>query len=1444
MVIDSLHHTDGSDTWLKQGYNSIINFLFNENKPDMATQDEIDQIPCIQGGKNQSGANQPFPLILGETYYTPMYIGTPYVTIDTSKHNNGEDEYFSALYCLGQNDIEVRDFQLGIYKLASNQEGRLNGDIEIDSTTYPTSKYDTRISITALGENPIYPQKIVQENFNAQLLNVDNNPLVVRPFSARYTQRVRLEILFQSLIAYSDEGEKENATVELGFAYSLGNGFYMPLVQDGVYGWGNSSDVTIVKKENRMIGTDTYAVYSFTAKKSKQMRFALDHTFTWQNALGTIDLGDSAFEFNVVRFTPESEDNKIQDKCYFTRITSWCFNYKESMTQQGFVSQTPINGNYKTKIKTVGFKIKSGDEIQGTLNEFNCIVKAKGRTYNDVTKQWSSTTSVTSNPASMALMVMQSDYRGKYKYNDNQIDLESLGELYTHCNELRSNLNGYRYVVNGVLNSQKKTFEILSTILATANAYLVLKGTKYGVFIDKPQETPVMILNNQNILEASNSKAFEEPTHAIKAKFINSTNYYKEDTYLCVPNKYQSILPSEKNITETEFLYYTDPKRVYIKAMRLIAEKELRPEVWNRKVAIEGNLIEIGDLIELQDDTISVGIGNGAEIIEVITDSQQNIIGIKTDGEFTISQQNNYAVKVTQADGIHQPIVKTYRVTQNSQGTYTTFNFVTPISADTLYKPCFGDIVTFGIYEKETVQALCFGKKDNGDGTFNLVFVPYNEDIYNSENGNIPEFVSNVTTPIQNGMRIDNSSQYATIDDVENRFAELNSGALNIKPFTPNITECIALRDNIRVKCNVSNESLNKNVKLYIWYLSKIDGEMVKVGETSTNEFVYNFNRTTEGYPEGDELTEWDFYVKGVNVYGKESDLSQGRVVDVSNYGTWIPQSETNFTAKAMADGTGISFNWNTLAQENYYGTNEFIIEYKYKKDNEWLEPIIESTLQKFYTRYFDRTYEEYPEAQDLNNIQVTFKVRCKESGSYGGTSFYDGTLIDKTDYLTWIPTIAPSVTGDGRTCNINLKTDNSHYGTIKYQVKIKRLTSSYINPITSEEVLIQEDNDFYEINNSSSEIYTNEDSYKDVLCITPRLFSTNFNQTLPLVGQNFRGQKEEDEEEKDYPCPSNTFYQYEVIGKVFDRDYLVSTTNTEYVYYTARPTGASDLADNAITNNKLTPNCVKFENLDTGILSAENIATYGLLAKSAIIGKLNGNVQGKNNYWDLESGSFRIGNEEQFFEVRPIENDGVITDYEITLKAGNISLTSNGIDFDEDNGFEKGIYFYDENDSTLRLHLVANGIIIEKDISNDNNWTEIELKGKMYLDNKGNFILTNTKESPEPAIFVDNVNCYNFNRESFNQDENGVNSESINVTGFISNQNKFYETNKLMNGTITKTIDNTKQIFGVVKGGAIDIGDTSIYSDITDRFSLSTWCGFSDFHIPHIQINITEVEA
>jgi len=589
-----------------------------------------------------------------------------------------------------------------------------DGTINFNLYLLNTFPFDSFISATAVYENT---EQIVS-----------SNAVIAERFSAKNPRVIEIEFTLNGLISYTDEGKAEDKSVEVKIEMSLdGGSTYEPFAAiqgDGIT-YNSSTGVSKI-----------------TRQKNKVMRFVAIRTLTYEEA---INCKNRIAELRIQKLTRDStDDSNVADKVYLSAIRTWCYDYKKSLAEGKLVPQAPVIESRRNMTARLALQIDADEiEFKNQLDELNVLLTSKARTWNGT--EWSEELSPTNNPASLMLMVMEHKSRGKYAYNlSEKVDMSSLGEFYEWCNQPRieDEDDTPKFQCNGVLTNTKKTREIIDAILATARAKLILDNKRYSVWIDKPRNTPVMVLNNQNVLQATNSKSFADLQDGYKIKFVNEMTWQTDELKVLrdgvdedTPNLiYESI----------ELLFQTDAQQIYQNGRYLLACDKLRQEVWNRKVSVDGNLIDIGSLVEIQDDTISVGIGDGAEV-KSLTVVNDEIIAVNTDGNMYVDDiTKRYGIKVTCADGIHTPKVMTWEVEITNAGEQSNFVLVNPIPVSDTYKPNVGDIVSFGFYEMETTQALCFGKKDNGDGTFDLTLVPYQEGVYTADSGEIPEFDSKV----------------------------------------------------------------------------------------------------------------------------------------------------------------------------------------------------------------------------------------------------------------------------------------------------------------------------------------------------------------------------------------------------------------------------------------------------------------------------------------------------------------------------------------------------------------------------------------------------------------------------------------------------------------------------------------------------------------------------
>lgn len=979
------------------------------NNPDTTTQ----TIPQLAGAKNSSAYGKNVPLVLGRSIFTPSYCGNQYRTISGT---DGENQTFHCLYMLGYNNIEVKDIKLGMSLLSSNPNNITSGKFSKANGDYEGGRWDAEtyhIQMELQQVNPcqLYNEKVTEEQLNIELINTNGTDKLVAPrFSAKYPKKVEVEFTLNGLIGYSDSGEEQNKSVQIKILASYDGGQnYVPF--EAISGDGITYD-------------SSTGISTITRKKNKVMRFVAVKDFNKypEDKQKVLNLPDGVIEFQISRENQKDTGNNVFDTVYLSGIRTWSYDPKAD-NSNSLQSQKPVDTIRQGMTARLALEIQADEtEFKGQLEALNCILTAKGRTYSN--GSWSSTLSPTTNPASMALLLLQHPSRGKYAYTDSQIDMDAFGEFYNWCNQPRIQGvdNTPKFQCNGVITNKKKTREYLTSIIGCGRAMFLMNGRKISLWIDKPRTIPVMVLNNQNILPpASNSKDLDDIPDGYKCKFVNERTWQSDEWEIPISNP----MPSNPMYETMDMLFQTNEKQVWQNARYAYAVRKLRPESWRRKVSVDGNLIDYGSLVEIQDDTISVGIGDGAEIKELVTDNGY-ITQIKTDGNMYIDDlTQEYGIKVTCADGVHEPKVMTYKVVPSATGEQSVFTFDTPILESATYKPNEGDIISFGFLDRITTQALCFGKKDNGDGTFDLTLVPYQEGIYTADSGEIPKFKTNVSDIPQR----DRGSY--EVDKTAERFAEVNQKIDEIETGSADIGEpdditglsAIAKQDRISISWNPLGNGLQNTIKRYYVEIKKGNGNWQSLPSTTANTTEYIFNRNTDGYPEYSVLDTWKVRVKAENIYGVLAEDWTVADVNTNSYGTWIPAS-LSFDAKIPDEG-GITFSWSrptsSISGRTLYGTPRYTVTVKYADTDHSIAEQVMGTLvtSALTTKYnFDRDLSKdgYPEKvatasyKGLDKYTFILSVQNESGNLPVSSSAVTFTPSELNNYKTWIPS-APVIT-------------------------------------------------------------------------------------------------------------------------------------------------------------------------------------------------------------------------------------------------------------------------------------------------------------------------------------------------------------------------------------------------------------------------------------------------
>lgn len=1503
---------EGVFNWIGREIGNAILDLFKQ--PDIAEIGQGEQIPTISGAKNRSGANQPIPLLIGESMYTPIMLGQNYTTISGT---DGENQIFHGLYCLGYNDIDLKSVSLGIYKLSTDRHNGTSGSLDCENLepqtitenktffinarpepfikgentiryTVDVEGYDTvsinsissmivarvyetfvdsfigngiiygqevtptvtiignQIVITATVPNTkyftvfgyvtanvtlkekkgivhydrdkylqalelqqsanendeyeevsLYPQKVVQENFGTELMHFeDADPLYLQPFSAKYPQKVELEVQFQNLIYFHSNGDKDYDTVELCVGYSLDGGVtFQPF-----NAFSSSGGITVTDEGTVTDSQGTYRKTKFRGKKNKMMRFVASMEFDFDDVFnipeGTVKCKNNVIEFKIWRSSVDVSptNSKHQYKCYFSAIRTWCYDYKETLKQyldegtEELVVQRPIIEKYRDMTARLGFEIRAGEEIKGTIDELNVLMMSRAR-YCTITVEngekvytWSDIdqTTPTNNPASLALMVLQHQMRREYAYigeqgeEDKYFDMDSFGRFYEWCEQTDTELinsDGRKYTANGVLSRQMKTIDLVNQILSCGHGKLVIEGNRYAVLYDKPDELPVMVLNNQNILEAKSTKNFLDDIDGYSCKFIDCLNDYQEDTQIFVPKdltdpespNYKD--PSDYKLESIEVPWITDVKRAYRLCMYTLACRKLRPESWEVKMSVDGNLLNVGSLVSYQSDVIAVGIGDGAQIADVITE-EGDITSIVVDYGFNVTDTTKtYGIKVQHSDPINGVKVRVYELASfSTTGTKTLLTFAEPIDSATVIKPSVNDIVSFGIYDKITTDAIVLTKKSNNDGTFTFTLVPYQNNIYEAELGTIPEFETNVTSAKDAGVEVSEELPPVTLDQVgEVAEAVMNEGS-DTPPSAPTNLTAVAEEIGVQLKWTpVAQNGLNNTIKHYVVEISKDAGETwTELGTTFNSDYMYVFKRTGEGadgYPEVDDFDDWLFRIKAVNIYGYSSSYVEEEV-DTDNYGTWyIP--ELSVTTEILDRTVIITAVYG--GSQNVYGKIKTGVRIK-RNGNTY--PVGDTEHPTF--------NEILGITPDSNWHTPEFSKNVQPSENYDYEDNY------RKDTETVFETSSNKI--------------------------------SHTLPLIGQTPRIFKAGNVPVLDSNNNSVYT-----KDVPDVSTIPLSPSAGDVVHLTA-----------EQEGYIKDAYYLYENSVWVQVYSRQvivptsylYEISMSNGVHTTYATDPIGIEALPTNIAD---IVHSHEHYKDLYVEKLSAIN-ANIGMITQGGM-----GSFEDMMNCWALSDlspedsgtlngvmrGTFRVGDENEYFRVTPHKRQDGTRYYSIELKAGNIELSS---DVPENStvDFTNGTFVYSA-DRLTRMKLAPQGITVQKYTGTFEDerklWSDsskiVDISA-VVSDDMGNMIITNADKTKRPSFgFQETGTIYHFDdydnpeNEEVEEGQTATNPQNIDCggevvsTSYPTELNPFVESDTCFSGVITKNDLGTNSFLG-----------------------------------------------
>lgn len=406
---------------------------------------------------------------------------------------------------------------------------------------------------------------------------------------------------------------------------------------------------------------------------------------------------------------------------YDVRLMKTSADYAGDDTVSETVYWTAVRGRrneaaikFDKPLTLIALRIKATNELNGTVNQLNCIASPMIRAWNGST--WVAN-QVTRNPADHFRQVLQGNANAR-PVADASIDLDSIQDWHSYCVS-----NGFTFDL--VATDQSSVYDRLTEIAAAGRASVSFRDGKWGVVWDVAGSEIVQHFTPRNSTGFSSVRAYADLPHGFRVNFINRDNNYLNDERVVYDDGYTAA-----NATKFEGLDFpgvTDPKLIWRHGRYHIAQLRLQRETYNLMTDFEHLVCTRGDRVRVNHDVVLWGLG-AARVKSVSAG------GVTLDDTMPMEAGKTYSMRFRLASG--GEIVRTVA---GIDGEFTDFVF-----SDTGALPAIGDLTQFGENGFESVVLRVKSISPQADLSAKLELVDDAPAILTSDTGTIPAFETGI----------------------------------------------------------------------------------------------------------------------------------------------------------------------------------------------------------------------------------------------------------------------------------------------------------------------------------------------------------------------------------------------------------------------------------------------------------------------------------------------------------------------------------------------------------------------------------------------------------------------------------------------------------------------------------------------------------------------------
>lgn len=629
----------------------------------------------------------PFGLIprnFGKNRIWPKKAGVP--VVDTA----GGEQFLRELFLVSMGEHVITDMKIADTPIAEFADA--------ETVIHPTFKAGDTLSI--------YSNDIDVESFNILLdKDTESND---GAFSTRRTQpdvdEIQIDLFapsWTSISTLTNRSIQISAVVEVEYQSTSGGGFIKPVFLenavslDGQFAIQLNTQNPVFISRRWTVARDTYDV-----RMKRRIIVTADEP-VWRAKYGGL--------------TANGIVNKRAGKKFF-RVA-----IRDDLFWVALRSQRDVAPISLAKTMTViELRIRASNQLQGQLDQFNCIASSKLPTWNG--SIW--TAPVETARAAWAFAEVLRGESIPVPLADSRIDETQLKVWADSGRDF-----------HGLVDFRGNVKSLLRTITGVGRAMFVFNDLyEYSVALDETQASPKGVFTPHNSFGFRSERVLFDAPDAIRAQFSNADNGYEQDEVLVIRS---GVDPNALVRIDTQRIFgINDPGDVQIAVRRNFLVLEHRPDLFRFKTDLEHLTVKPGDRILHHHIVLGDAAGSGRITAASTTQITINELA-------PLEAAKSYAVRFRYDDGT---VSAAFAIdSPPSDNRIATFTFTTPIGAPSV--PAVGDITIVGETVSVGLDMLVVAIRPAGDQEAEIELTNYAEAIQTGDALPAPPFKTLITRP-------------------------------------------------------------------------------------------------------------------------------------------------------------------------------------------------------------------------------------------------------------------------------------------------------------------------------------------------------------------------------------------------------------------------------------------------------------------------------------------------------------------------------------------------------------------------------------------------------------------------------------------------------------------------------------------------------------------------